>query len=123
MREIRVQRMPIKGILIESHILWAQGSAHLNGLGVGFVILRHGLVWIFAYSFYTMGSSCLQNDGSIWTLQFVWNSLVLLVHQSDRWFRRSVTGSMLKWSNRVNRTRIATGRWLNRLDRPVRSGF
>ena len=54
-RKIKVQRMPIKGILLsESYstlTLWAQDRASLKGLGVGFVKLRHGPVWSLACSF------------------------------------------------------------------------
>ena len=78
-------------------------------------VFCHGPIWYFV-KFLFNRVLCLQNDGPK-------NRPVLSVQLSDRWFRRFVTGSMFKRFNRVNQTRLATGRWLNRLDRPIQSDF
>ena len=125
-RGIRSQMTPIKAILRHGHDMinglktqpkmwlgWVCGLCQKTRLSMGFG----------SNQLNSINGPFLQNEGLIWSVRFVLNRPVRPIHRSDRRFRRFMSGPIAKWFNRVNRTGNVTGRRLNRLNRPVRSGF
>ena len=121
---MRVQRMPIKAILLEAkalpHLVGSRLSPQHGWVGCGLCHYKTRPSMGFCpklFNFYT------REPGLNWIVRFDWNRPIPLGHRSDRRFRRFVTGLIFKRFNRANRTGDVTGRRLNRLDRPVRSVF